>query len=200
MTLEKNMNLGMMESLKEEFQHLEVDESLHLKGQNDQQRAALISSALLIISNLSEFWKEREDILQKVMSLIKFMSKNCKDMGGIGREDKLVVCLVLTLIDNYVVILSTGVSQDEEEDASSAVEAENKQNETIPMTNMKTILDYVFHIMNDKNVSNSVRAYFNTPVLFILVECDQGYPGEVRGEEREQDVQVQFEEIHSFFL
>lgn len=140
MTLELNMNLGIFEELQTEFEHLEIPENLFKKGENDRERVGLISSSLLVMSNLAEVWKEREDILEKIMKVIEFMHKNGRNMGGIGREDKLVVCLVLTLIKNYIAFLGSGSSENQEKGQKR----------------LKLMLEYVFCVMNDKNVSNSV--------------------------------------------
>lgn len=161
MTLELNMNLGIFEDLRAEFEHLEIPGNFFKKGENDRERVGLISSSLLVVSNLSEFWKEREDILEKVMKVIDFMRNNGRDMGRIGREDKLVVCLVLTLIKKYAAFLGSD---------------SKKKSEEIGKGRLKLALEYVFCVMNDKNVSNSVIIFLNFfSVIFFLSMLSKEY-------------------------
>ena len=82
--------------------------------------------------------------------IIHFMLEASKNMGIAGEEDKLIVCLVLTMITEYISIVGSMGEQPSQSKNSGKI-------------NLGKMITYVFTIMNDKNVANCVSHSLNHP-------------------------------------
>ena len=68
-SLNINLEIGLDSQIDQEVAHLSIPDIFKYKADTYRGKIGVVSSALLVISNLSSLWSERPDILNKVISL-----------------------------------------------------------------------------------------------------------------------------------